>query len=95
METSDKSGIIIFGSSRSTGNTYDVSKYLADTTNFNLVDLKQLDISAYDYDHQNFDDDFIVLAERMLEAKVILLVSPVYWYSMSAQMKTFLDRWSV
>jgi multimeric flavodoxin WrbA len=94
METSDSTGLIIFGSSRSTGNTYDVSKKIAETTNFDLVDLKELNISAYDYDHHNLNDDFIPVAEKMIRAKVILLISPVYWYSMSSQMKTFIDRWS-
>ena len=94
METSDNSGIVIFGSSRSTGNTYDVSKQIAENSKFDLADLRKLKISAYDYEHANLNDDFIPLTEKMIQAKIVVLISPVYWYSMSAQMKTFLDRWS-
>lgn len=94
MGISGKQGIIIFGSSRSDGNTYDVSKKIAEITEFELVDLGSLNISAYDYQHKNSGDDFLGLAAQMSQAEVIILVSPVYWYTMSAQMKTFLDRWS-
>ena len=86
--------MIIYGSSRSKGNTYQTAKYLANITGLELVDLNELTIGFYDYEHKNSGDDFLKLAERMANSKIIVLVSPVYWYTMSAQMKVFLDRWS-
>lgn len=37
-------------------------------------------------------DDMAVLLEKMHLADVIVLSSPVYFYSINAQMKTFIDR---
>jgi multimeric flavodoxin WrbA len=38
-------------------------------------------------------DDMQPLYSRMLEAVAILIASPVYWFTMSAQTKLFIDRW--
>lgn len=37
-------------------------------------------------------DDMTELIEKLLAADVIVLATPVYFYSMDAQMKTFIDR---
>ena len=37
-------------------------------------------------------DDMAEIREKMLEADVIVLASPIYFYSMTAQMKTLIDR---
>ena len=37
-------------------------------------------------------DDMGELRAKMLEADVIVLASPIYFYSMTAQMKTLIDR---
>lgn len=37
-------------------------------------------------------DDMADLLEKMIEADVIVMATPVYFYSISAQMKTFIDR---
>lgn len=67
---------------------------LADSLDASYIDLAAKDISYYDYEHKNVDDDFIHIAEQMVSADLMILGTPVYWYTMSAQMKTFLDRWS-
>ena len=94
MSGARKKGIVIFGSSRSDGNTFDTAGRIATESSMDLVDLNSLSISPYDYRHENTSDDFLDLAEQMVHADQIVLVSPVYWYSMSAQMKIFMDRWS-
>lgn len=38
------------------------------------------------------DDDMRKLLQKMTDSDVIVLASPVYFYSMSAQLKTFIDR---
>lgn len=38
------------------------------------------------------NDDAIVIAEKMLNADAICFATPIYYYSMSGQMKTLLDR---
>lgn len=37
-------------------------------------------------------DDMSALIERLKDADVVVFATPVYFYSLSAQMKTFLDR---
>ncbi len=38
------------------------------------------------------NDDAIVIAEKMKESDVIVFATPIYYYEMSGQMKTLLDR---
>lgn len=38
-------------------------------------------------------DDMQVLYPKMNEADALVIASPVYWFSLSAQTKTFIDRW--
>lgn len=86
-------GIIIQGSSRSDGNTSTVVKYLRQISSFDCVDLKTKNIGYFDYEHNNAEDDFIPLMKGIVEEyDLIIFASPVYWYSMSAEMKTFFDR---
>lgn len=65
---------------------------LAKRLSIDVVDLAKKDISAYDYEHRNRDDDFEALIERVLGHKQIIFASPVYWYAVSPPMKAFLDR---
>lgn len=37
-------------------------------------------------------DDFNIISDKMLKADVIVLATPVYFYSMSGQLKVFIDR---
>ena len=39
-----------------------------------------------------FDDDFNTIAPAILEADAIVFTTPVYWYSIPAQMKGVIDR---
>jgi multimeric flavodoxin WrbA len=38
-------------------------------------------------------DDMQVLYPKLQEAEAIVIASPVYWFTMSAQTKLFIDRW--
>jgi multimeric flavodoxin WrbA len=86
--------IIIFGSSRSFGNTRKAVNDIIAQTNIDLVDLNTLDIAPFDYEHRNISDDFIPLIERIITYDKIIIATPVYWYSMSTKVKIFLDRFS-
>ena len=69
-------------------------KAIVDKHDVKIVNLKDLNISFYDYNHQNNKDDFLPLIQTIVQYKKIVFASPVYWYSFSAQMKTFIDRFS-
>ena len=51
-------------------------------------------ISPFDYEHKNKDDDFLALAKQLLNYEHLIFATPMYWYSMSGQMKVFFDRLS-
>lgn len=87
-----KAPLIIFGSSRSKGDTFDAIQKVLNGREVPIVDLNDLDISQFDYDYQNETDDFLPLAHKMLDTETIIIASPIYWYSMSAIMKIFIDR---
>ena len=84
--------IILQGSSRSDGNTNKVVQELLKHLDCDFVDLKAKNISAYDYEHQNQDDDFLPLMRKVVEYDLLIFATPVYWYTMSSIMKTFFDR---
>lgn len=54
------------------------------------IDLKDADIDYYREEQR--EDDLAAIADQMVAANVIVLATPVYFYNMSGQMKTFIDR---
>jgi len=86
--------IIIMGSSRSDGETRVMVEELVMHTGSEIIDLREKNISYFDYEHKNLEDDFFPTIEEALEYDNIVFATPVYWFSMSAIMKTFFDRFS-
>ncbi len=85
--------MVNMASALSDGDCSDVVNALVDPA-IERIDLLDYNISYYDYAHANAEDDFLSLAEKMTQAEVIIFATPVYWYSMSAQLKTFFDRFT-
>jgi multimeric flavodoxin WrbA len=83
---------IIYGSSRKDGNTRTVVDAVAEKISADVFDVSDYDISFYDYEHKNRDDNFLPLIETLLQYDYWIFASPVYWYTMSAQLKVFVDR---
>ena len=88
------SAIAIIGSSRRNGNTGKLIDLISRELNIEVIDLNTKYITPFDYEHKNFDDDFLPTMNHILNFNNIIFASPVYWYSMSAQMKVFIDRMS-
>ncbi len=86
--------VVILGSSRSDGNTRRSVDAVLGARTMPIVDLSRLRISPYDYGHRNADDDFLRTVESIASASLWILATPVYWFSMSAPLKTFVDRLS-
>lgn len=84
--------IALFASSRRNGNTGQLIDWIASSLGIPIIDLAEKDISPYDYEHKNINDEFIPVMNRLLSHEKIIFVTPVYWYGPSAQMKTFIDR---
>ncbi len=85
--------LIILGSSRKDGDTKKVVDELISISGWDLVDLNDYNISYYDYEHKNMDDDYLPLMLKIIaDYDVLIFATPVYWYSMSGIMKVFFDR---
>ncbi len=82
------------GSARSDGNTRKIVEVIINKTKADFIDLNVYKISYFDYEHGNKDDDFVEIATKMVNYEQIVFATPVYWYAMSAQLKTFFDRLS-
>ena len=86
------STIALFASARRHGNTGRLIDRIAAELGIAVVDLADLRMSPYDYEHRNRDDDFEPLMRRVLAHEQIIFASPIYWYSVAPPMKVFLDR---
>ncbi|MRX69570.1 Multimeric flavodoxin WrbA [Flavobacterium resistens] len=85
--------VIILGSSRKNGNTTKIVDEISKEHHFDVVNLSDYNISYYDYESKNIDDDFLPLIRRILEEyDTLIFATPVYWYNMSGIMKVFFDR---
>lgn len=87
--------VIILGSSRSGGNTGSIVANISEKYQIDVIDLNNYQISYYDYESKNIDDDFLPLIKSILEKyDTLIFATPVYWYNMSGIMKVFFDRFS-
>lgn len=85
---------VVVGSSRKKGNTEKISSLLSEKLSAKLYNLSDYEVKPFDYSFNNQNDDFLSLISEVVANDVIFLASPVYWYSPSSQMKTFMDRFS-
>jgi len=96
--------LAIVGSPRIEGNTnYLVDKALEEAAKRGMqtekIILSQHDIkpclghdNCASYKKCTQQDDAPWIIERFCEADAVILATPVYWYNVTAQMKTFIDR---
>jgi multimeric flavodoxin WrbA len=87
--------VIILGSSRKNGNTTKIVDEISKDNAIDVIDLSDYNISYYDYESKNIEDDFLPLIKGILEKyDTLIFATPVYWYNMSGIMKVFFDRFS-
>ena len=85
---------VVLGTSNSDGNTRCIVDAFIAESNAKLFNLSDYQISFFDYQHNNQQDDFLSLIKELVGFEHIVFASPVYWYAMSAQLKVFFDRLS-
>ncbi|MGP3686731.1 flavodoxin family protein [Streptomyces sp. IBSNAI002] len=99
----DRSFLFVLGSSRPDGNTEILARAAAEQlpagTPQRWVDLAQLPLPDFqDGRHETggwpVGETEEELRRVTLEATDIVIASPLYWYSLSAQTKRYLDYWS-
>lgn len=86
--------LVIVGAAKGHQNTISYSQSLFANCDFEVVDLLSYEVDAFDYDNTNRNDGFIALIKKIIDADKTIFATPVYWYSMSGQMKDFIDRFS-
>ncbi|MFJ5261547.1 flavodoxin family protein [Streptomyces sp. NPDC088387] len=96
--------LFVLGSSRSEGNTELLARaaaeQLPDDVEQEWLDLAELDVPEFedlrhDSDHiRPTQGDVARLLDATLAATDIVIASPLYWYSVSATTKRYLDYWS-
>lgn len=85
--------LIILGSARSNGHTRKLVDQFTELETYDVIDLLDYKIGNFDYAYKNADDDFLPLMQSIItKYDTFIFATPVYWYSMSAIMKTFFDR---
>ncbi len=86
---------IVFTSSPWEGSgTHRALKMALDGYKYDMVDLTTKNFTDFDPLRRNSGDDFLEIAEQMVQHSTLILACPVYWYSVPALMKRFIDRWS-
>ena len=84
---------LLNGSSRNNGDTTSVINIIKQSISLSDLFLLDYQIGYFDYEFKNKEDDFhTVIDKYIVDCDILILASPVYWYSMSATLKTFLDR---
>ncbi|MFH9742437.1 flavodoxin family protein [Streptomyces roseolus] len=100
---SDRSFLFVLGSSRADGNSEilarEAAAHLPAGTPQRWVDLNDLDLPDFqDGRHETTAHRMggveADLLEATREATDVVIVSPLYWYTFSAQTKRYLDYWS-
>ncbi|MFG2982219.1 flavodoxin family protein [Streptomyces sp. NPDC048258] len=99
----DRSFLFVLGSSRPDGNTEILARAAAEQLPAGVaqrwVDLAALPLPDFeDGRHETgsrpVDENEELLRRATLEATDIVIASPLYWYSLSAHTKRYLDYWS-
>ena len=90
-----KKTAIVLGSANAQRDTYEDVAHLMEYIDAELYNLSEYKVGPFDYTFKNKDDDFLPLISQIInDHDQIILASPVYWYSVSAQLKAFIDRLS-
>jgi len=99
--------LIAMGSPRKNGNSTCLARKAAEGTEsvggtYEILHLHDLDIkpcTACEWCRENLGsfciikDDMHSIYPKLQEAEGLIVASPVYWFSVSAQTKLFMDRW--
>lgn len=85
--------LAILGAAVGHKNTLNFLKEEYSKDSLEIIDLNQMKVDAFLYSERR-DDNFLEIVKKAIEADLIVLATPVYWYSMSGAMKDFMDRFS-
>lgn len=82
--------LFINGSPNKNGNTVTLTKNFLKEKDYETLHL--VDYKIYSYGQKFDDDQFDVVIDKMKNADMIVIGSPLYWHSMSGAIRNLLDR---
>ena len=82
--------LFINGSPNKNGNTVALARELLKEKQYETIDLVEYKI--YSYGQEFEDDQFSEILDKIKQAQIIVIGSPVYWHNMSGAVRTVLDR---
>ncbi|BCU53133.1 multimeric flavodoxin WrbA [Staphylococcus auricularis] len=91
---------VLYGGSRPDGNTVQLTQKALEGHDYNWIDLTEYHFNPVrDYRHNDkeihdYTEDYKPVLDQMLASDVVIFASPIYWYSISASLKAFIDLWS-
>ncbi len=91
---------VLFGGGRDHGNTAALVKEALNGYDYEWINLTKLKFNPVrDVRHQHetildYNDDYQEVIDKVLQSDEVIFASPVYWYSVSATLKSFIDHWS-
>ncbi|MFD0749596.1 flavodoxin family protein [Mucilaginibacter calamicampi] len=89
----ENKSLVILGSSRKNSLTEKITRQSLQGKEYDLIDLLDYKIAHFNYDGRYpADDQFDELINKALAYPDLIFATPVYWYSMSGEMKIFFDR---
>ena len=86
--------LVILASSRGDGNTRNLVDLCFKGRSVVVRDLSSLRLGYYSYCGYDHTDEFIDLVTDGIQCRPWFIATPLYWYSMSATAKTFIDRFT-
>lgn len=103
----NKKILLVMGSPRKEGNSATLAKQVtkgakatgAEVESFYLHTMNIQPCTACDECREEtgkdcvIDDDMQILYPKLRRADAVLIASPIYWFTISAQTKLFMDRW--
>lgn len=91
---------VIHGSSRSNGNSEQLTRKVCEGIDVEWIALREKHIQPIvDQRHTEkgfdpVDDDYEDIIEEVMDSEILIFSTPLYWYGMSGRLKNFVDRWS-
>ena len=82
--------VFINGSPNKEGNTFKIGKEVLKNTNYDVLQMRDYKIEQYGAVTSN--DEIKNVFKVIENANTIVIGTPVYWYSVSGLLKTFIDR---
>ncbi|KYG88882.1 flavodoxin family protein [Metasolibacillus sp. FSL H7-0170] len=92
--------LLLTGSTRNDGNSEELAHLALKDLPYEAIQLKDLHIKPIEdlrHTPEGFhpvDDDYTKVLEAILRSDMLVLATPIYWYSMSGTMKNVIDRFS-